>query len=146
MVCPYCIGSSRIVNSRKSAKRALVWRRHRCLSCGADFTTYESIDYTKAYVVTDGKHVEPFQPSVLLISIFKALDHRPKAAIESSALCDEVCARLLKSKQATLERTAIQIEVMHVLKLFDSVAAIKYQSTHEQLSSYRDVRRVLKRD
>lgn len=145
MKCPYCSSPSRIVNSRKSKKTNATWRRHRCVSCGADFTTYEAIDYEKAYVVQRKSRFEPFRPSQLLISIYRAIDHRPYAERDAEALTKDICARLARKNGPQFSPSDISAAVISALQNFDAAGAVKYQANHQTITTYRDVQRALRK-
>lgn len=41
MKCAICTGRSEVINSRPTSDGAAIYRRRRCSSCGARFSTYE---------------------------------------------------------------------------------------------------------
>lgn len=146
MVCPYCAFKTKITNSRPGTKRLQVWRRHACIQCGAVFTTYETVSLADTHRVEDSTgSMTAFSRSRLLLSIYKAIDHRETAENDCEELTDTISARLLLSKQAVLPTEQIRTESLKVLKRFDAAGAVKYQANHQELTQARDVRRTLRR-
>lgn len=146
MKCPYCASKTKITNSRPSAKTLRVWRRHACTSCSAVFTTYESLSLADSHrVETSTGRLISFSRPKLLLSIYRAVDHRQTAENDCDELTDTVCTALLAYRSAVLPTEQIRTTVLKVLKQFDAAAAVKYQANHQALTQARDVRRALRR-
>ena len=132
MVCIYCGSKTQIINSRPQKRSHSTWRRHRCISCQAVFTTQEHVDLATsvAFSGKDGSST-PFVRETLLQSLYESLKHRPNALTEALALTDTVINKLLpRVSQAQLNRTDV-IQVAHqVLQRFDRAAAVHYQAYH----------------
>lgn len=145
MKCPYCSKSTKITNSRKTSQGFEKWRRHSCVSCGNIFTTIESIDpETALFVIKKSGDVEPFTNSKILISVYKALDHRSDAQIMAEKLTKNIIVKLLPTPSKKIPTTLIYEKVINTLKNFDPVGAVKYQSTQTPAMNKKDIRRVLK--
>lgn len=43
MLCPICLGETRVIDSRPTEDEMCVWRRRRCIECGHRYNTLESI-------------------------------------------------------------------------------------------------------
>ncbi len=133
MVCIYCGSNTGVVNSRRQNKQNTTWRRRKCKSCGALFTSRESLDLAASLMVTDTtSHLEPFWRDKLLISLYDSLKHRKTATQDASALCDTVCGLVLARVQhAKLSTDQINTLVLEVLQRFDNAAATHYQAFHQ---------------
>jgi transcriptional regulator NrdR family protein len=137
MVCLYCSQDLSVTNSRPQKSRNQTWRRRLCKACGAVFTSVESIDLTKAIVVSkDGQHgakatLSPFERDKLFISIYESLRHRPMASQDARGLCDTVVAHIIKNaSQASIDRRTIISLTMNTLANFDKAAASHYAAFH----------------
>ncbi len=132
MVCIYCSGKTKITNSRAQKRSHATWRRHRCDSCQAVFTTQERVDLTAsvAFIAKDGQ-VHPFMRETLLQSLYESLKHRPKALAEALDLTDTVINLLLpKLEHGGLPRSLVIKASQQVLKRFDPAAATSYAAYH----------------
>ena len=132
MVCPYCRHATDVINSRHTSRQSSVWRRRRCVACGAVFSTYEQPDYTKTLIVTSSPETfAPFSRDLLFISIYESCKHRTDALSEASALTDTVLTGLLTNKTSgRLERNTIVKTVHDILQRFDTAAAVHYLAYH----------------
>jgi transcriptional repressor NrdR len=133
MVCIYCSGKTKVINSRPQKRLAQTWRRRECLDCGAVFTTLEAVDYAGSLRVraADG-HLEPFTRDKLFVSLYKALGHRKTATADASALADTIIAKLRPNVHSgLLERNDIVTIATGVLKNFDEAATVQYAAYHK---------------
>lgn len=132
MVCIYCGSKTKIVNSRPQKRSQSTWRRHHCPSCGATFTTQESVDWAASvvFVAKDGQE-HPFIRETLLQSLYDSLKHRPKALTEAMYLTDTAITKLLPQiNQAALPRDVVIQTCHQVLARFDKAAATTYLAYH----------------
>lgn len=131
MVCLYCSDETNVVNSRLQKRINNVWRRRSCSRCKAIFTTIESPDLSNCIQVRykDG-HVGTFDRDKLLLSIAKALEHRPDNTTAASYLCGTVISLLLSGQSARLEASAIAATAHTVLMRFDAASATIYGAYH----------------
>lgn len=126
MVCIYCSGDSKVTNSRLQKRSNSVWRRRKCLLCGAVWTSVEATEARSAYRVSKGNSVHDFTPELLLISLYEALRHRKTAVTDAAALCDTVIQQLQKKRRATIYSADIKKTSHAVLLHFDKTAAAVY--------------------
>lgn len=132
MVCIYCSGSTQVINSRLQKKLNQVWRRRRCQSCNAVFTTHEAADLNAALLVASGKQLRPFVRDKLYLSIYSSLKHRKTAINDAGPLADTVISNITSlAQQSTIERSLIISSVTAVLTNFDTAAATHYQAFHQ---------------
>lgn len=143
MVCIYCGSSTRTVNSRQQRRSTGTWRRRQCTTCGNVFTTLERADLGGTHIVIKRSGLrEPFDTAKLLISLFRALEHRSQPGRDAYTLHNTILGRLFPCG-AILESEQIAHVTMETLSNFDASAAIKYRSFQSTLSNKRDVRRIV---
>jgi transcriptional regulator NrdR family protein len=133
MVCIYCSGKTGVINSRSKSRINQVWRRRKCLACGAIFTTREITDFELSLTVisSDGQ-IRPFSRNKLFLSLHKSLAHRTSAVDDANNLVDTLIMKLNTQLQnGSLDRNTI-LYLSHVtLSRFDTQAAMHYQSFHK---------------
>lgn len=134
MVCIYCGSDTQVINSRLQKQSNQVWRRRKCLQCGAIFSTHEAAAYDAAWRVrTAQSGLQPFQRLKLLISLHKSLEHRKTALTDATALTDTIMGKLLRAAdRGTLEPEQIAFIAYEVLQRFDAAAAVHYKAFHSE--------------
>ena len=132
MFCPYDGSDTRVTNSRPSKKYPEVWRRRKCHTCDAVWTTREYIDLSTSHRVrTRHKHLQAFSRDKLFLSVKNALQHRKTALDDAIALTDTIVAKVMKhSKDPVVEITQIVEITSTVLRHFDKTAAAVYDAKH----------------
>ena len=134
MVCVYCGGLTKVINSRPQRRQNSVWRRRQCQRCHAIVSSTERVVYADVFAVRDAtSHIVPFQRDILFLDIYDACRHRQAPSSNAAALTDTVLSKLLASRRFTggiIDRNAI-VEVTSVtLKLFDAAAYTHYLAFH----------------
>ena len=132
MNCVYCGGETQVINSRLQKRLNQVWRRRKCLACGAIFSTHESAVYATTWRVqnSDGT-MTPFDPHTLFLSLYKSLGHRPNATTDASALTDTIIAQLrTKDTTGLIDASEIIATTRRTLDNFDKVASVHYVAFH----------------
>ena len=131
MVCIYCHGETRVINSRPQKRLNRVWRRRTCYVCGVTFTSVEAVDLSGSVTVRHLKALQPFQRDKLLMSIYDSLKHRKTALSDATGLTDTVISKLYPlMQQAVLQKIDIIQTTTLVLQRFDKPAATYYQAFH----------------
>ncbi|HEX5448380.1 MAG TPA: hypothetical protein VFW90_04260 [Candidatus Saccharimonadales bacterium] len=134
MVCIYCGGDTSVTNSRLQRRNNQVWRRRKCLNCGAVFTTHESIELESALSVEKDGRFEPFLPDLLLEELMLALRHRKDVYTAASEVMATVIRKLLSLPQKPrFKPTDISKTASQVLKRFDHRAHLRYIADHPSL-------------
>ena len=135
MSCMHCgHKNTKVVNSRPHKKRATIWRRRACSSCGATFTTLEIVTDENALQVVQGKKKERFSTPRLLVSIYPHLSDRASAPDDASYIAQTVYEQLLTKKLPELDTQEIVSTTYEVLERFDRNAALKYALHHGMIS------------
>jgi transcriptional repressor NrdR len=131
MVCVYCSSETQVINSRHQKKANQVWRRRKCLQCGAIFTTIEATDTTQALRLRRKTRLEPFSRDTLLLSVYDSLKHRRTASTDATGLTTTILGLLYPlATETVIERDVVVELVTQVLKRFDKAAAVHYQAFH----------------
>jgi len=131
MNCPYCNSSTKVTNSRPTAKDTKKWRRRECKKCQKIWTTHEVIDLSTSHKVLqhDGS-MQPFSRDKLFISIRDSLQHRKTALEGATYVTDTVLTRVLHLETESMQSTKI-FEIVHkTLKNYDKTAAAVYKASH----------------
>lgn len=132
MVCIYCGDETHVTNSRPQRRINAVWRRRRCVDCGAEFTTTENVSYDTVWRVNARSGaVEPFQRDKLFLSLYKACEHRPTRLSDATGLTDTVVRKLQSQIElGQLSAKAIAVAAEVALSRFDASAATVYRAYH----------------
>jgi transcriptional repressor NrdR len=132
MVCVYCDGETEVVNSRLKRKNNQVWRRRHCTACGATFSTEETVQYELAWLVSDGKHSQPFLRDKLFLSLYKSCEHRKTALSDAKGLTETIIRKLSTHLvDGTVSKRDIAQVAQVALNRFDKAASVHYQSFHK---------------
>lgn len=132
MVCIYCGSVTSVANSRPQKRSNSIWRRRKCLKCGATFTTHESLDLYGALVFqkNDGQ-LQPFSRDKLFVSIYESCRHRPNNLSDATHLTQTIIDRvLLIAGPGTIKQNDLVSLVTTTLDNFDKTAAAVYQAYH----------------
>ena len=132
MVCIHCGSETHVFNSRHQKRLNQVWRRRRCSTCGAVFSTNEIADYSAALLVRDPKgHISPLLRDKLFLSLLKSCQHRKTAITDAGGLTDTIIAKLVpQAIDSALDSTIIMQTVQVALNRFDKASSVHYQAFH----------------
>ncbi len=132
MVCVYCGGDTRVVNSRPQIRSNQIWRRRLCKSCQAIFSTIESHDPAQTWMVKKpGKPAKEFAKEKLFLSIYESLKHRSTALYDAKHLTQTVINNLSRTtKDGIIESRTITNTVIVSLNRFDKTASTHYRAFH----------------
>lgn len=131
MICIYCGSKTRVMNSRLQKRHNNIWRRRECGNCMAVFTTSESPDFFKGWVVESSNDVQPFSRDKLFASVHDGLKHRKTAITDATHLTDTIIGRLYSLlSSGSLNKSDIIVATMDILKNFDKVSYTQYQAYH----------------
>lgn len=130
MVCIYCRHDSRVVNTRLQKRSNTVWRRRKCVNCGALWTSLERSDYATTWRVDQNGHLLVFQYETLYTSIYEALKHRKSPVTDATYITKTVIEKLLKSQAAIFSTATLVKTTYNILRRYDKLAAELYKTTH----------------
>lgn len=130
MVCIYCGGSTQVTNSRVQKRNNAVWRRRVCLQCAQLFTTLEQADLASSIRIVSANELLPFSRDKLLLDVYDACKHRPKAIDDAQALVRTILADIMAAlgEDGTISLAAFHGCVLTVLGHFDAAAATIYRA------------------
>ena len=132
MVCVYCAGKTRVINSRPQVKSNQIWRRRLCKDCQALFTTIEFHDPAQTWLIKDPSGLSAnFISEKLFLSIYESLKHRPSALLDAKHLTQTVINKLSRTtKNGLIDSRQITKTVTVSLNRFDKAACTHYLSFH----------------
>lgn len=134
MVCIYCGGETKVINSRLQRRNNQVWRRRECLECGAVFTTHEVIELESALIVDNNGQNEPFLADLLLKELMQALQHRKDVYTASREVMGTIVRQLLALPQKPVfKSTDVSAVTASVLRRLDRRAYLRYAAEHPSL-------------
>jgi transcriptional repressor NrdR len=134
MVCVYCGGETKVINSRRQKRNNQVWRRRQCLVCQSVFTTHEAVELESTLLVGKNGQNRPFLPDLLLKELMYALQDRKDAYTASREVLGTVVRKLLSLPQKPVYSPKdISETTAAVLKRFDKRAFLRYQAEHPSL-------------
>jgi transcriptional regulator NrdR family protein len=108
-----------------------VWRRRKCVNCGAIFSTLEGVNISQALSVQKKNGLEPFSRDTLLITVYDSLRHRKTALQDATALTSTIISTLTPlADNAVIDRDVIVTVTGTILQRFDKPAATHYQAFH----------------
>lgn len=135
MVCIYCNGKTRVFNSRRQVRNNNVWRRRKCLSCGAIFTSVESPDLSSSLSVNRMGVYEPFLEDLLFTEILLALQDRKDCYSATRELTNSVIRNLIREEGASFTPHQISAATSKILKRFNRRAYQRYAADHPSATS-----------
>ena len=137
MICINCFHvKTRVANSRPHTKPS-VWRRRKCDSCQAVFTTYEKPSLDDRPILQNNSQADVFNIGRLIISISRSFQHDTKAAKYASLyLAETVESKLIATTKplSTDDITAITYET---IRRYDPVAGVQYAAQHDLVTPTR---------
>jgi transcriptional repressor NrdR len=127
MICIYCEGETKVINSRLQRRNNQVWRRRQCLVCQSVFTTHEVVEYESALSVIKNGQNAAFLPDLLLMELNECLKHRKDVHTASREILGTIIRKLLSLPQSPLfEPSDITKVASEILKRFDRRAYLRY--------------------
>lgn len=134
MQCPYCGHQDTSVTNSRPSKNSSIWRRRKCSNCKAIFTTYETTDLSCVLSIKSdkSKKLRPYSRAKLNFSLLRACEHLlDEQSLSIDYLAGIVEHQALKqAKQGILLSIDMKNIISTVLKRFNTVAFIKYNSAH----------------
>ncbi len=133
-----------VSNSRYFKRSNIIWRRRKS-PVGFTFTTRESVDLTVVQVHKNNTTSEPYQPTKLLMSIFKACEHLGSAHSDSWYLMQTIEIKLLEHlpDNMTVDSFTLSDLVADTLKAFNTTAYVKYISFKGDIDK-KEMREILR--
>ena len=144
MRCPFCSHiESKVVDSRPTDEGSSIRRRRECLSCGARFTTYETIESVPLVVVKKDGSRQSFDRNKVLHGLVKACEKRPVPMAKLEAAVNDIEQQLQNSLNREIKSQYIGELVMEKLKEVDEVAYVRFASVYRQFKDIETFRNEL---
>ena len=138
MICP-CEkkGETSVVDSRPTEDGTAIRRRRLC-SCGARFTTFESILHREVMVVKKNGRKSSFDRDKLAKSIYIALKKRPLDTETVEKFISRITRSLEELGQNEIASNTIGTMVMEGLKELDPVGYVRFASVYRNFREEKD--------
>jgi len=144
MLCPNCQKSeTAVVDSRDDNKT--VWRRRKCLSCDARFTTYERMEVPRLIVIKRDGRREQFNKEKIVTGIRKACEKRPIPTLAITQIADSIEAKIYETGESEIPSKKLGKMVMDELLNLDSVAYIRFASVYRHFKTIKSFDKELKK-
>lgn len=138
MRCPKCsCENDKVIDSRTIQGGSGVRRRRECTSCGARFSTLESIIPEELKVVKRDGRREDYNRDKLLGGLRNACSKR-LTADQVNMVCDEITQSLLRDFEREVDSIEIGERVMTALRKLDQVAYVRFASVYRQFQDAKD--------
>ena len=133
MFCIKCHSeNTKVTNSRPHKKRASIWRRRQCATCGAVFTTIEAVSTDAMLSVVSPQGAKsPFSLARLLMSIAPQLNERSSAPDDAYWLAQTAYEKALARSEGAITSQELATITFQTIERFDSTAALKYALDHK---------------
>jgi transcriptional repressor NrdR len=146
MKCPFCRETQTdVYNTRSTKSGTQIWRRRRCLNCSETFTTYEQPDLSFVRVQTPVGKAQRYSRAKLFGSIYLAFSDSLATSDTIDAVTDTVEAKILDTKLDLIPSAQIAGIILTALKHFDISAFLRYLSSHAEVRSNRELRKIIGR-
>ena len=134
MKCPFCgYQESKVIDSRPAEETNSIRRRRECLECQGRFTTYESIETVKPFVLKKDGSKEYFDREKLMSGLMKACQKRP---VDASEIATSIETEIHNSLRREITSKEIGEMAMDKLREKDAVAYVRFASVHRE---FKDV-------
>lgn len=136
MKCPFCSSKkTKVVDKRSVQGNSMNWRRRECLNCERRFTTYESFDAAKLFVVKKNGSKSPFDKNKIVESIIKSRGKKRLTLERIEGVVDDIERTLLAKNVEDVSSKEVGALVLEHLKRVDPVAYIRYASVFKEFET-----------
>ena len=132
MKCPFCKGSSHVVDTREVSNA--IRRRRECNGCSERFTTYERVASTNLQVVKSDGRREDFDRDKLLRGLRLACVKRPIPADKIDEMATAIEVQLYRMGRNEVHSEVIGELVMNHLRTMDDVAYVRFASVYRRFT------------
>lgn len=132
MRCPFCTGSSHVVDTREVTEA--IRRRRECDACRQRFTTYERVSAANLQVVKADGRREDFSRDKLLRGLRLACAKRPVSADAIEGIAADIESQLYRFGRSEVPSEAIGELVMERLRAVDDVAYVRFASVYRRFT------------
>lgn len=133
MYCPVCSHTdTRVVDSRLGADGDAIRRRRECDKCGFRFSTLEEVELLDLVVVKRDGVREAYSREKMERGLRKSLEKRPITDTRFRSLLHAIERDIQRKNSSELTSEEVGEIVMDQLKLFDTVAYIRFASVYRR--------------
>lgn len=129
--------TTKVINSRTSKKKPIVWRRRQGVTSSVTFTTYERPSLAENKPIQLEHGTDTFNLGRLILSIAQAFSHDKHAAQYDSLWLAQTVEERLSVTSEPLTPALITATTHETLKRFDQLAAVQYAAKHHLISNVR---------
>lgn len=144
MHCPYCgYPDQKVLESRVAREGEAIRRRRECLACGRRFTTFETPERPRLFVVKRDGSRQEFSRDKVLTSMVIACGKRP-VPVETlrNAACD-IERDLFQEFEEEVSSSVVGERVMRSLAGIDTVAYVRFASVYQEFETLGDFTRIV---
>ncbi len=146
MICPFCsYPDQKVLDSREAREGQSIRRRRECLQCGRRFTTFETYERARLFVVKRDGTRQEFAMDKVLSSMLLACGKRPVPVDTLREAASQIERDLFQEHEDEVPSTEIGERVMRVLREIDTVAYVRFASVYQEFESLSDFSSILKR-
>lgn len=146
MICPFCsCPDQKVLDSRDAREGQAIRRRRECVQCGRRFTTFETYERPRLFVVKRDGTRQEFDPQKILNSMILACGKRPVPVESLRDTVSSIERDLYQEHDDEVASTEIGERVMRALREIDTVAYVRFASVYQEFESISDFSTILKR-
>jgi len=132
MRCPFCAGTSHVVDTREVSEA--IRRRRECDRCAQRFTTYERISGANLQVVKSDGRREDFDREKLTRGMRLACVKRPVSVDTLERIASDIEGHLYRLGRSEVPSGVIGELVMERLQALDDVAYVRFASVYRRFT------------
>ncbi len=145
MRCPFCgYDDTKVLDSRPREDGVVIRRRRVCPSCGKRFTTLETMEVLRIYVVKSDGRREMFNRDKLVRGIQLACTKRPVSVDDVESIASRVETDLRLRGDREVSSREIGELVMRYLRELDEVAYVRFASVYRKFQTKEEFLEELK--
>lgn len=145
MICPFCSHpDQKVLDSRDAREGQSIRRRRECLECGRRFTTFETYERPRLFVVKRDGTRQEFNSEKILNSMLLACGKRPVPVERLRIAASQIERDLFQEFEDEVPSTEVGERVMRVLRAIDTVAYVRFASVYQEFESLSDFSLILK--
>jgi transcriptional repressor NrdR len=145
MICPFCSHpDQKVLDSRDAREGQSIRRRRECLECGRRFTTFETYERPRLFVVKRDGTRQEFASEKVLNSMLLACGKRPVPVERLRNAASQIERDLFQEFEDEVPSTEVGERVMRALREIDTVAYVRFASVYQEFESLSDFNLILK--
>ncbi|MEQ1822041.1 MAG: transcriptional regulator NrdR [Fimbriimonadaceae bacterium] len=144
MHCPYCgYPDQKVLESRVARDGEAIRRRRECLACERRFTTFETPERPRLFIVKRDKSRQEFSRDKALNSMVIACGKRPVALEVLRNAAQDIERDLFQEYEEEVPSSIVGERVMAALAKIDTVAYVRFASVYQKFENLGDFMRIV---